>query len=91
MEIVLNGLRHLAGAALRVFCGLVCLGGIVTEERELRPFASNELQDFLIGRLRAEDDASDAVPSVLDMFRQSDPKLTIMKFGQSGRHTDLHG
>lgn len=34
-----------------------------------RPFASNELQDFLIGWLGAEDDASDAVPSALDTMR----------------------
>lgn len=66
----LKGLRRLASSALGVFRGLAHLGVIATEERELRPFASNELQDFLIGRLRAEDDASDAVPSVPDMFRQ---------------------
>lgn len=71
---LLKGLRHLAGAALGVFRRLASLGGTVTEERELRPFASNELQDFLIGRLRAEDYASDAVPSVLDMFRQPTQK-----------------
>ena len=56
----------------------------IIEKRELRPFASNELQDFLIRRLRAEDDASGAACSVLDTFRQPDLKLAVMKYGQNG-------
>jgi len=39
----------------------------------------------------AEDDAAEAVSSVLDMFRQPDPKIAVMKYGQGGRHADLHG
>ena len=35
---LLKGLRRLAGSALGVFRGLARLGGVVTEERELRPF-----------------------------------------------------
>lgn len=31
-----------------------------------------------MGRLRAEDDAGDAVPSVLDMLRQPDPELAVV-------------
>ena len=86
-----KGLRRLAGAALGVFCRLARLGGIAAEEREFRPFANNELQDFLIGRFCTEDDAGDAVSPVFDMFRQPDPKLAVMKYGQGGRHADLHG
>ena len=36
------------------------------------------MQDFLIGWLRAEDDAGDAVSAVLDMLRQPDPELTVV-------------
>ena len=75
---LLKGLRCLAGAALGVLRGLARLGGIVTEERELRPFVDNESQDLLIGRLRAEDDAGDAVSAVLDVLRQPDPELTVV-------------
>ena len=59
---LLEGFRRLAGASLGVLRGLARLGRIVTEERELRPFACNESQDLLIGQLRAEDDAGDSVP-----------------------------
>lgn len=65
---LLEGFRRLAGASLGVLRGLARLGRIVTEERELRPFACNESQDLLIGRFCAEDDAGDAVPAVLDML-----------------------
>lgn len=81
---LLKGLRRLAGAALGVPRGLARLGGIVTEERELRPFACNESQDFLIGRFRAEDDAGGAVSAVLDMLRQPDPELAVVIYGQGG-------
>ena len=73
-----EGLRRLAGAPLGVLRGLVRLGGIATEERELRPFTCNESQDLLIGRLRAEDDAGDAVSAVLDVLRQPDPELAVV-------------
>lgn len=75
---LLKCFRRLASASLGVLCGLARLGRIVTEERELRPFAGNESQDPLIGRLRAEDDAGDAIPSALDMLRQPDPKLAVV-------------
>ena len=65
-------LRCLAGAPLGVSRGLARLGRIVAEERDLLPFAGKESQDLLIGRLRAEDDAGDAVPAVLDVLRQRD-------------------
>ena len=84
-------LRRLASAPLGVLRGLARLGRIVTEERELRPFVDDESQDLLIGRLRAEDDAGDAVPSVLDMLRQPDLELAAVIYGQGGRHADLHG
>ena len=74
----LKGLRRLAGAPLGVLRGLACFSGLVAEERELLPFACNESQDLLIGRLRAEDDAGDAVPSVLDVLRQPDPELAVV-------------
>ena len=70
---LLKCFRRLAGASLGVLRGLARLGWIVAEERELRPFADNESQDLLIGRLRAEDDAGGAVPSALDVLRQPDP------------------
>lgn len=73
-----KGFRCLASAPLGVLRGLARLGRIVIEERELRPFADNELQDPLIGRLRAEDDAGDAMPSALDVLRQPDPKLAVV-------------
>ena len=87
----LKGLRRLAGAPLGVLHGLDRLGWIVTEEGELLPFADNELQDLLIGWLRAEDNAGDVVPSVRDMLRLPDPELAIIIYGQGGRHADLHG
>lgn len=70
--------RRLASAPLGVLRGLARLGRIVTEERELRPFVDDESQDLLIGRLRAEDDAGDAVSAVLDMPRQPDPELAVV-------------
>lgn len=73
-----KGFRCLASAPLGVLRGLARLGRIVIEERELRPFADNELQNLLIGRLRAEDDAGDAVSAVLDMLRQPDPELAVV-------------
>lgn len=73
-----KGFRCLASAPLGVLCGLARLGRIVTEERELRPFAGNESQDLLIGRFCAEDDAGGAVSAVLDMLRQPDPKLAVV-------------
>lgn len=73
-----KGFRCLASAPLGVLCGLARLGRIVIEERELRPFVDDESQDFLIGWLRAEDDAGDAVPSVLDVLRQPDPELAVV-------------
>ena len=88
---LLKGLRRLASSPLGVSRRLARLCRLVTEERELLPFADNELQDFLIGRLRAEDDAGDAVPSVLDMLRQPDSELAVVIYGQGGRHADLHG
>ena len=75
---LLEGLRRLAGAAFGVPRGLSCLCRFVAEELELRPFACNELQDFLIGRLCAEDDAGGAVSAVLDMLRQPDPELAVV-------------
>ena len=72
---LLEGLRRLAGAPLGVLRRLACLRGIIAEERELLPFACNESQDLLIGRLCAEDDAGGVVPSVLDALRQPDPKI----------------
>ena len=86
-----KGFRCLASAPLGVLRGLARLGRIVTEERELRPFACNESQDLLIGRLRAEDDAGSAVSAVLDVLRQPDLELAVVIYGQGGRHTDLHG
>lgn len=61
-----------------VLRGLACFSGLVAEERELLPFVDDESQDLLVGRLRAEDDAGDAVPSVLDMLRQPDPELAVV-------------
>lgn len=80
----LKGFRCLASASLGILRGLACFRGLVTEERELRPFACNELQDFLIGRLCTEDDADDAVSAVLDMLRQPDPELAVMIYGRGG-------
>ena len=74
----LKGFRCLASASLGILRGLACFRGLVTEERELRPFACNELQDFLIGRCCTEDDADDAVSAVLDMLRQPDPELAVV-------------
>lgn len=73
-----KGFCCLASAPLGVLRGLARLGRIVTEERELRPFAGNESQDLLIGRFCAEDDAGGAVSAVLDMLRQPDPKLAVV-------------
>lgn len=73
-----KGFRCLASASLGVLCGLACFSGLVAEERELLPFACNESQNLLIGRLRAEDDAGDAIPSALDVLRQPDPELTVV-------------
>ena len=73
-----KGFRYLASAPLGVLRGLACFSGLVAEERELLPFACNESQDLLIGRLRAEDDAGDAIPSALDVLRQPDPKLAVV-------------
>ena len=73
-----KGFRCLASAPLGVLRGLACFGGLVAEERELLPFACNESQNLLIGRLRAEDDAGDAIPSALDVLRQPDPELTVV-------------
>ena len=73
-----KGFRCLASASLGVLRGLACFSGLVAEERELLPFACNESQDLLIGRLRAEDDAGDAIPSALDVLRQPDPKLAVV-------------
>ena len=86
---LLKGFRRLSGAPLGVPRGLSCLCRFVAEELELRPFACNELQDFLIGRLCAEDDAGGAVSAVLDMLRQPDPELAVVIYGQGGRHADL--
>lgn len=73
-----KGFRCLASAPLGVLRGLACFSGLVAEERELPPFACNESQNLLIGRLRAEDDAGDAMPSALDVLRQPDPELTVV-------------
>lgn len=75
---LLKCFRRLASASLGALRGLACFSGLVAEERELRPFADNESQDLLIGRLRAEDDAGDAIPSALDVLRQPDPELTVV-------------
>ena len=88
---LLESLRRLASTSLGVSRGLARLGRIVTEERELRPFADNESQDLLIGRFCAEDDAGGALSAVLDMLRQPDPELAVVIYGQGGRHADLHG
>ena len=88
---LLKGFGCLASASLGVSRGLARLRRLVAEERELLPFAYNELQDLPIGRLRAEDDAGDAVPAVLDVLRQPDPELAVVIYGQGGRHADLHG
>lgn len=87
---LLKGLRHFAGVPLGVLRGLACFSGLATEERGLLPFADNESQNLLIGRLRAEDDAGDAVPSALDVLRRPDPELAVEIYGQGGRHADLH-
>lgn len=73
-----KGFRCRASAPLGVLRGLACFSGLVAEERELLPFACNESQNLLIGRLRAEDDAGDAIPSALDVLRQPDPELTVV-------------
>ena len=73
-----KGFRCLASATLGALCGLACLNRLATEERELLPFACNESQDLLIGRLRAEDDAGGAVSAVLDVLRQPNPELTVV-------------
>ncbi len=88
---LLEGFRRLAGAPLGVLRGLACLSRFATEEREPLPFADNESQDLLVGRLRAEDDAGGAVPSALDVLRQPDPELAVVIYGQGGRRADLHG
>lgn len=75
---LLEGFRCLASAPLGVLRGLACFSGLVAEERELLPFACNESQNLLIGRLRAEDDAGDAIPSALDVLRQPNPVLTVV-------------
>lgn len=75
---LLEGFRRLASAPLGVLRGLACLSRFATEERELLPFTCNESQNLLIGRLRAEDDAGDAIPSALDVLRQPDPELTVV-------------
>ena len=82
----LKGPRRLASAPLGVLRGLACFSGLVAEERELLPFACNELQDFLIGWLCAEDDAGNAVSAVLDALRQPDPKIGRLDI-RSGRTT----
>ena len=87
----LKGFRRLAGAPLGVLRGLARFRDLVAKERESLPFAYNELQDLLVGRLRAEDDAGDAVSAALDMLRQPDPELAVVIYGQGGRHADLHG
>ncbi len=69
---------RLASASLGVLRGLACLSRFAIEERELLPFADNESQNLLIGRLRAEDDAGDAVSAVLDILRQPDPELAVV-------------
>ena len=74
----LKGFRRLTGAPLGVLRRLACFSDLVAEERELLPFACNELQDFLIGWFCAEDDAGDAVSAVLDVLRQPDPKLAVV-------------
>ena len=73
-----KGFRCLASAPLGVLRGLARLGRIVIEERELRPFVDDESQDLLSGRFCAEDDAGDAVPSVLDVLRQPDPEVAVV-------------
>lgn len=73
-----KGFRCLASAPLGVLRGLACFRGLVVEERELLPFACNESQDLLIGRLRAEDDAGGVIPAVLDVLRQPDPELAVV-------------
>ena len=88
---LLKCFRRLSGASLGVLCGLARFSLIVAEERDLRPCTCNEPEDFLIGWLRAEDNAGDAVPSVLDMLRQPDPELAVVIYGQGGLHADLHG
>ena len=75
---LLKCFRRLASASLGALRGLACFSGLVAEERELFPFACNESQNLLIGRLRAEDDAGDAIPSALDVLRQPDPELTVV-------------
>ena len=80
----LKGFRRLPDAPLGALHGLARFGWIVAEERNLFPFADNESQDFLIGRLRAEDDAGDAVPSALNVLRQPDPELAVVIYGQGG-------
>lgn len=75
---LLKCFRRLASAPLGVLRGLACFSGLVAEERELLPFACNESQNLLIGRLRAEDDAGEAIPSALDVLRQPDPELAAV-------------
>ena len=88
---LLEGFRRLASAPLGVLRGFLRFRGLFAEEREPFLFAGNESQDLLIGRFRAENDARDTVPSVLDMLRQPDPELAVVIYGQGGRHADLHG
>ena len=88
---LLKCFRRLASAPLGVLRGFACFSDLVAEERELLPFACNESQDLLIGRLRAEDDAGSVVSAVLDVLRQPDLELAVVIYGQGGRHADLHG
>lgn len=56
-----------------------------------RIFACNELRDFLIGWLLAEDDAVDAVSAVFDALRQSNLKMAVMaRLGFAPRRILVH-
>ena len=84
-------LRRVALAALRVSGHFWPVGLFSANKRELLPAAHDELQDFLIGWFRAENDPRNAEAAVFDMLDDPYPELAVMKEGQGGRHADLHG
>ena len=66
---LLKGLRCLADAPLGILRVLAHLGGPIAEEMEPLPPVYDELQNLIVGWLRTEDDARNAVYAVIDMLR----------------------